>query len=543
MSLNIRERFRERKFSYKYKKKIEKDKELEQTKNKETKENNAKIAIFSPLVIVGYIRKFINHFFEQQETIENEKELYSDNKKTTAINNSLYPKNTKINSNSINRHKIAKIAAQPNLDSQKLEKQKKNYNSGMNNQIPLDNRKKKLVQYKFLEDEKNRNNNQDKLNKKNKNVQKKGSSKEESKSAGNTPVNSNSINLENKIFSKFKKILEKMDNEFLDIKSEAYLTNKYSNDEELLKEAIIIEQKIQHLVDRLDEIKKQYTIIDEEKFIEDPSILDDSLLIDDIYNYRETININDQNIIPEKLKLLDEYCHLFINLEKLENNITYIKSIRNERVKELSKRDNEIKNKKQKIQHLNEISENCNSIINKHNKYLEEISNKVQQIDQKKFINHKLKGLNGLLSTSLKYIGLVGLSPLRGLIPSIAEKTIATRKLISGMIKNIHYEKNEKIVYSVHNYITEIDNKIYDINNVNKNIDNAFYDVQRLKNEFKDYYLKYHLKEYEEVYKKIEKIEEDIIKNKKKIASIKNNLIKSKDENKNVLKKVRKLNN
>ena len=153
MSLNIRERFRERKFSYKYKKKIEKDKELEQTKNKETKENNAKIAIFSPLVIVGYIRKFINHFFEQQETIENEKELYSDNKKTTAINNSLYPKNTKINSNSINRHKIAKIAAQPNLDSQKLEKQKKNYNSGMNNQIPLDNRKKKLVQYKFLEDE------------------------------------------------------------------------------------------------------------------------------------------------------------------------------------------------------------------------------------------------------------------------------------------------------------------------------------------------------------------------------------------------------
>lgn len=537
MSFNIREKFRERKFSYKYKNKIDKEKELEQIKDNETKENNVKIVIFSPLIIVGYIRKFINYFYDEPKTIESKKESNINNEKGIVINNKLSPKNEKINGNHINN--ISKIVYEQKTYIQKLGLQKKFTEKKINSQTILNDRKKKLGQYKFLEDIKYQNNNIKTTKRTPQNV----SVKEKQNNTTIDHLNSKSISLENKIILKFKKILEEMDNNFFNVKSEAYLTNKYSNDEDLLKEAVIIEQKIQILIDRLNEIKKQYKIIDEEKFIEDPSILDDSLLIDDIYKYRDIINNCEQNSIPEKLKLLDEYCNLFINLEKLENKIINIKNIRKDRVDELSKRDKKFNNTKIKMNHLDEISENCNSIINKHNKYLEEISNKVKKIDEQKFISYKLKGFNELLSSSLKYLGLLSLSPFRGLIPSIAEKTIATRKLISVMLKNISYEKNEKIVYSVHNYISEIDNKIYDINNVNKNIDNAFYDIQQLKNEFKDYYFKYHLKEYVEVYKKIEKLEEDIIKNKKRIANIRNTLIKNKDENKVVLKKIRKLNN
>ena len=64
----------------------------------------------------------------------------------------------------------------------------------------------------------------------------------------------------------------------------------------------------------------------------------------------------------------------------------------------------------------------------------------------------------------------------------------------------------------------------------------------KLKLEFKDRFLKYDLKEYEEAYKKIELLEEDVIKNKQKMLLIKDKLIKSQELNKETLVKVRKLN-
>ena len=72
------------------------------------------------------------------------------------------------------------------------------------------------------------------------------------------------------------------------------------------------------------------------------------------------------------------------------------------------------------------------------------------------------------------------------------------------MLKNMHYEKQEKIIYSLGNYESEINNKIYDIDSLNYNIDLALEDVQKLKKEFKDYFLSYSIKEYAKAYKKIE---------------------------------------
>ena len=56
-----------------------------------------------------------------------------------------------------------------------------------------------------------------------------------------------------------------------------------------------------------------------------------------------------------------------------------------------------------------------------------------------------MQGLNNLLSISLKYIGLLSLTPLRGILPGIAAKTYATRKLVGSMYHSLHYEKQEKI--------------------------------------------------------------------------------------------------
>ena len=105
-----------------------------------------------------------------------------------------------------------------------------------------------------------------------------------------------------------------------------------------------------------------------------------------------------------------------------------------------------------------------------------------------------------------------------------------------------YYEKQEKTIYSLGNYESEINNKIYDIDSLNYNIDLALEDVQKLKKEFKDYFLSYSFKEYDKAYKKIELIEKNIIDNKNKVYLIKEKLIKSKELNRNTLTKVKKLN-
>lgn len=527
MSYNIRERFRERKFSYKIKKQLDKESEIEETEKDSIKDSPLKFIIFSPLIFTSFIKNVIDYFKSDNNTINS----YENSSDKDTVNISL-----------LNNKKITNDNNYLNDDI----KVKNKYSNNKTNVKIINNnifhkKKKKNIQ----NTDENRNINKNNQIYTNINEEKTNTKKKLNiiYSVDKNKDNINSNILETKIFLKLKKNIEKLDNEFKDIESEIYLINKYSDDNNLLEEATIINNKIQILFDRLDKVSDEFSIIKDEKLILTPFLLNDSLLIDDIINYRQSIKKEDLSTIPNKLKILDEYNHLFMNIEELEKNISDINAAKNKREDELSKRDKNFSKAKNKLANLYEIESNCDSIINKHNKYLDNLSKNVKKVDEKKFINYKLKGFDGLISSSLKYIGLLGLYPFRGIIPSIALKTNATRKLISSMIKNIHYEKNEKIIYSVNNYITEINNKIYDINNVYNNIDNAYYDVQKLKQEFKDYYFKYNLKEYYDVYKKIEMIEESIINDRNKIINIKNSLIKNREVNNNVLKKVKKLNN
>lgn len=271
-------------------------------------------------------------------------------------------------------------------------------------------------------------------------------------------------------------------------------------------------------------------------------LLDDSLLIDDIINYRKTLQKEEINKIPKKIKLLEEYKYLYKNLDDLVEKTEKMKEISNKRVQELSARDKKYKDAKNKIVNLEEVENCCNLIIEKNNNYLEELSKKVDKITERKYVESKLKGMNGFLTSSLRYIWLLSLTPLRGILPGIGARTVATRKLLHNMLKNMHYEKQEKIIYSLGNYESEINNKIYDIDSLNYNIDLALEDVQKLKKEFKDYFLSYSFKEYDKAYKKIELIEKNIIDNKNKVYLIKEKLIKSKKLNRNTLTKVKKLN-
>ena len=92
--------------------------------------------------------------------------------------------------------------------------------------------------------------------------------------------------------------------------------------------------------------------------------------------------------------------------------------------------------------------------------------------------------MDNFLSLSCHYIGLIALTPFKGIIPKISEQTKATRKMLNCMLDNMHYEKINEVTYSANDYINEIDNKIYSITNVEDNLDKAYIEVNKLKEEF-----------------------------------------------------------
>lgn len=348
--------------------------------------------------------------------------------------------------------------------------------------------------------------------------------------------------LEKKIYLKLEKELIRLKNECEIIESEEYIINKYEKDQEVYNNALRINKKIDKLLIKLKKIEKDYKLFKDKDLIKEPLFLEDTLLIDDIIEYRESLSKIKTSPINNKLKLLGEYQYLYLNLDKLIDKTEQIKEISDKRVEELSLRDQNYKEAKNKIVNISEI-ENCTSkIINKNKMYLEELSKKVDKITEEKYIEKKLEGMNGFFTSSLRYIFLLTLTPLSGIFPGIVARTIATRKLLHGMLENMHYKTQEKSLFLADNYLDEINNRIYDIKDLEDNIDSAIEEVQKLKKEFQDEFLAYNLPEYDKTYKKLELIEANILNNKEKTRIIKEKLIKNKTLNKNTLLKVRKLN-
>lgn len=427
MGFNIRGRFKERKYSYqKNRKNKNKKEQMEIEKNKKQEENNKnifKMIIFSPLILFGFIDEIIKYFTTKSNKEIIKKDLNKNNTNRININKSrvnIDTKNIKIK----NINKISK------LQTKFLTIKKKNDNSNIENEYELtDGGKDKL---------------------------------------------------ENIILLKIKNRINKLNNECDIIEGEAYLINKYSNDKELLENAIKIRAEIEKIEEKIQKIDREYNII-KNKIIIDSRELNDEDLINDIIKYKELISKKEINNLSNKIKLLDEYKILAIKIEELEIKTNTLEEKSISREKELSARDNRYKEAKEKMINLDEINNECNNIIQRNTKYINELQSKIGTINSKKYTKYKLQGLNNLLSTSLKYIGLLSLTPLRGIIPGIAARTFATRKLVNSMFHNLHYKKQEKIIYSFENYSSEINSKIFNINTIEENIDLALSDITKLK--------------------------------------------------------------
>ena len=234
MANEIRERFRERKYSYKNKrKKIKENNEEIKAKNDDSP---IKIVLFSPFLILGIIGKGIEKLGIKSQTYEKtDNNNISNTISYTKSNNvSLEEKNNIY----VKKGNSKKIATNKELKTNDI---KVHYKE--NKQIVNDNK------------------------------------------------------LENKILLKFGKELERLKNECEIVESEEYILNKYEDDNSIYLKAIDINNKINTLLKKLEKINKEYKLLKNNNLIEEPLLLDDSLLIDDIINYRKTLQKEEINKI------------------------------------------------------------------------------------------------------------------------------------------------------------------------------------------------------------------------------------------------------
>lgn len=78
---------------------------------------------------------------------------------------------------------------------------------------------------------------------------------------------------------------------------------------------------------------------------------------------------------------------------------------------------------------------------------LRELNEKLLSIDSYEKVTYRLKGFGQLLGNSFKYLGLLLVNPLKGLIPGIATQTLIVKNLVHNLYNTLDWEEQRKIVY------------------------------------------------------------------------------------------------
>ena len=194
---------------------------------------------------------------------------------------------------------------------------------------------------------------------------------------------------------------------------------------------------------------------------------------------------------------------------------------------------------------VDRTNEEYNSFVKNQNEFLNDLDNKIAKIDSYEEVNYKLKGFNQFLFNSFKYVGLLMLSPLKGVIPSIATETLITKNVVGNLYNNMEWEENRRRVYSAIDYSGIINGAINDLDYTSRIVDGTLEDIVNLKIKYNEEFKKYQgdFLEYEEVIRKINDMENKILGNKIKIEIMRKKMLEKEKQNSKKLELVKELNN
>jgi len=350
--------------------------------------------------------------------------------------------------------------------------------------------------------------------------------------------------LQNEIINLIKKRLVKNINELEMLQSDFYVLNEINNDDIYLNKCKDNIKEIKKLLSKVKVLREKYECLRENNDFEYLLEFDDDLLIDKILELKDICSNYEIKQTIDDYKILEEYKCLYLKIDMLQENSLEYENYKNEKIEELKQRDIDFDKMKEKIYDFDRENERYNDFVWRQEQLCLELNDKISKIDSYERFNYKLKGFNQLLGNSFKYMGLLLISPLKGLVPGIVTQTVITKNVVSNLYRNLEWEENKKIVYNAINYADEINIALNDIDNAALMINSTLEEVIKMKSKYINEFSKYEgsFSSYKDAIKKINKIENAVIGNKIKLEKIRENMKEKERLNDIKMKKVKKLN-
>lgn len=335
------------------------------------------------------------------------------------------------------------------------------------------------------------------------------------------------------IIDKLKDSFEDKLDEISVLESELFLLVKSQENELELKKVREIKRKINELVKQVNELIEQYDLYRTSYYIDNITGIDDNVLADDIIQYRDLLDsFSAEKKFVKEYKALEQFQKFYRNLKAVRDEAERLVEENEEKIKKIDIRDKKYNKIKLGVVNVHDINEKCEYEIKRQNDYFASLMEKINDINKEEYITAHLRGVGSLISSSLNYIGLLMLSPLSGLIPSIAIQTMVTRRMIGNIYRNLHVEQVNHVRYNTIDYESELNSHLCDVDYTSVLLSDTLKDVKKLK---EDFLLQYNseIPGYQDTLKNIEKIENKIIHNQNRVEIVKKNLKKSKKINEN----------
>lgn len=386
-----------------------------------------------------------------------------------------------------------------------------------------------------------------KVNNKNKEINNNNSKnkKTEKKIETNNVDKTNELHLlEKKIINLIKKDLIKRVNEYEILQSELYLISNVCGDEKKVLECRQTLDEIKKMLCKIDKLKQKYDYLRDNYDFEYMLETDDFSLLDNIILLKNNFSNNIVRGTVADYKLLDLYKYLYLRIDKLQDETIAYSEYEKAKKEELKARDIEFQKIKENVYNVDKTNKNYIRFVEEENNYLSNLEEKLLKIDSREVCSYKLKGFNKFLLTSFKYIGLLMLNPLKGIVPSIAMETLLTKNVVANLYNNLVWDETRRMVYETIDYSSDISNAIYDLDYANRLVDGTLEDIVNLKIKYNEDFKKYQgdFLEYTQVINKINDMENKILGNKIKIEMMQKKYREFEEANYKKLKLVNQLN-
>ena len=367
----------------------------------------------------------------------------------------------------------------------------------------------------------------------------KSNKKEISKSENITSKENEKDIIEIKIVEKLKKEIKEKKNELEIIDTNIYILNKITDDE-YDKEKLEEEQiQIKEMLNKITSIEEQLKIYTDDKVIDDNLMLDNKDLIDEISNYKQIIN-NTISFKKEYSKI-EEYLIIVEQIDNINDRCIELDKKKKEQLYKLNISEEEIENIEKKLvledENINEIEEKINESKN----IINNLDDKVEEIESETKIIHNYDKLEKVISLELKYLMLMGLSPLKGAIPYIAISAKATKDAIDILRSGSLVSTSQKTEYFAKDYQDIINDSYYKLEEINTDLNSSLSSISNIKEKLNIEIIENHPKA-SQLLDKINRVEEMIKDNLNKVEIYKSKMNLYKEKNYKKLQKVHDLN-